>query len=168
MRNELIPGVNVDRVDVYAGMQMATRLGYGDATAQMVVEFALMRHRRGEEEGAERTWLSEFPRDLTSWKAILAHALASAVARAQKFGPWADGTAVRFTDEAKAAMTRARPGDLSFPRNLRTPVGGADKIYTIQNTADSLHDVILVENGARWGMFWLIPADVEEVATDAE
>lgn len=78
MRPGLIPGVNVDRVDVAAGMQMAARLGYNDATAQMVIEYALMRHRRGEEEGAERTWLWQFPNDLTSWKAILAHAVAAA------------------------------------------------------------------------------------------
>lgn len=168
MRTDLVPGVNVDRVDVAAGMQMAARLGYDDTTAQMVVEFALMRHRRGEEEGAERLWLSEFPRDLTSWKAILAHALAVAVARARRFGPWPDGTAVRFTDDAKAAMTRAQPGDLSFPRNLRTPVGGADRVYTIENTQDSLHDVILVENGERWGIYWLVAADVEDVIADVQ
>jgi hypothetical protein len=168
MRSGLIPGVNVDRVDVAAGVKMAAQLGYGDPTAQMVAEFALMRHRRGEEEGAERTWLSEYPRDLTSWKAILAHALASAVDRARRFGPWPDDTVVRFTEDAKAAMTRARPGDLSFPRNLRTPAGGADRTYTIQNTPDSMHDVILVENGERWGIYWLIAADVTEAVADVQ
>ncbi len=78
MRNGLIPGVNVDRVNVAAGMAMAVTLGYDDAYAQMVTEYALMRHRRGEEQGAQRTWLSEYPRDLTSWEVILAYAIASA------------------------------------------------------------------------------------------
>lgn len=79
MRTGLVPGVNLDRVDLAAGLHMADRLGYGDATAQVVVEYALMRHRRGEAAGSERTWLSHFPHDLTSWKAILAQAIAQAV-----------------------------------------------------------------------------------------
>lgn len=79
MRPGLVPGVHLDRVDLAAGLHMADRLGYGAATAQMVVEYALMRHRRGEEAGAESTWLSHFPQDLTSWKAILAQAIAQAV-----------------------------------------------------------------------------------------
>ncbi|WP_284982398.1 hypothetical protein [Arthrobacter sp. efr-133-TYG-118] len=76
MRPDLIPGVNVDRVDVAAGCRMAAQLGYSDFQAQMIVEYAPMRHHRGEEGGAERTWLAQFPRDLTSWRAILAHAVA--------------------------------------------------------------------------------------------
>ena len=80
MRHDLIPGVNVDRVDVAAGCRTAAQLGYGDLQAQMIVEYALMRHRRGEEDGAEHTWLAQFPRDLTSWRAILAHAVAESSA----------------------------------------------------------------------------------------
>ncbi len=69
--NPLVPGVNVDKVDVGKGMQMAARMGYGDPKSQMVVEYALMRHRRGEEDGAQKTALGEGI-DLTSWYAILA------------------------------------------------------------------------------------------------
>lgn len=78
MRPGLIPDVNVDRVDVEAGLRKAAELGYDDPVARMVAEYALMRHRRGEEEGAERSWLAQFPRDLTSWKVILASAVAEA------------------------------------------------------------------------------------------
>lgn len=69
----LTPGTNVDEVDVAAGMRLAAQFGYGDPEAQMVVEYALMRRRRGEEEGAQRTALSHGI-DLTSWYAILAAA----------------------------------------------------------------------------------------------
>lgn len=75
MRPGLIPGVNVDRVDVTTGLDAAKRIGYDDWRAQMVVEHCLMRHRRGEEEGAQQLWLSEYPHDLTSWLMILAHAI---------------------------------------------------------------------------------------------
>jgi hypothetical protein len=43
----------------------------------MVVEYALMRHRRGEEAGAEATALSHGI-DLTSWKVILSAAIVAA------------------------------------------------------------------------------------------
>lgn len=72
----LQPGVNVDTVNVAAGMQQAARFGYSDASSQTVVEYALMRHRRGEEDGAQRTALSHGI-DLTSWYAILAVAVTS-------------------------------------------------------------------------------------------
>ncbi len=75
--NRLVPGVNVDAVNVTAGLRMAAQLGYGDPTAQMVAQYALQRHQRGEEAGAQATWLHEYPRDLTSWYAILAHAVAT-------------------------------------------------------------------------------------------
>lgn len=78
MRPGLIPGYNIDRVDVSAGLRMAAQLGYTDNKAQMVIEYALVRHRRGEEGGAERTWVSYFPHDLTSWKTILAKAITAA------------------------------------------------------------------------------------------
>lgn len=72
----LTPGVNVDVVDTGKGLRMATGIGYGDEAAQMVAEHALSRRARGEEDGAMRTWLSEYPTDLTSWYMILAAARA--------------------------------------------------------------------------------------------
>jgi hypothetical protein len=72
----LAPGLNVDPVDYAAGLAMAARLGYDDAEAVMVTTYALQRHARGEEDGAERTWTGQYPRDFTSWRAILAAAVA--------------------------------------------------------------------------------------------
>lgn len=79
MRNDgtgkpLVPGVSVDIVDIEAGMAMAAQLGYTSPTDQMITHYALRRHARGEEDGAQRTWLSYHTRDLTSWYAILAAA----------------------------------------------------------------------------------------------
>ena len=72
----LQPGVNVDELDIASGMKAAAeQFGYGDWQAQIVVEACLQRHRRGEEESATKLWLSEYPRDLTSWYAILVHAM---------------------------------------------------------------------------------------------
>lgn len=66
---------------------------------------------------------------------------------------WPDGTQVRFTDEAKRLMKH----DLNKPNRLPMPVpaGGAEAIYTIDNSDDILHDVILRENSERWGDHWL-------------
>jgi len=75
---KLVAGVNVDAVDIAAGLAEAKQIGYGDPTAQMVVQYALQRHARGEESGAQSTWLHQFPRDLTSWYAILATAVTAA------------------------------------------------------------------------------------------
>lgn len=73
----LVPGWNVDKLDIAAGMRLAAEFGYDDAESQMVVEYALMRHRRGEEDGAQRSALSGGI-DLTTWYAILAAARAHA------------------------------------------------------------------------------------------
>lgn len=69
------PGVNVDVVDVAAGVKQAREFGYDSPEHLMVVEYALARHARGEEDGAERSALSGGI-DLTSWYAIRAAACA--------------------------------------------------------------------------------------------
>ena len=76
----LIPGYNVDYVDLDAGLNKAREIGYSDANSLMVVEYALMRHKRAEEEGAQRTALSGGI-DLTSWCMILAAARAGKITR---------------------------------------------------------------------------------------
>lgn len=73
----LTPGVNVDKVNIQAGLTLAARFGYESAEHQMVVAYALRRHARGEEDGAQRSALSGGI-ELTSWYAILAAALAGA------------------------------------------------------------------------------------------
>ncbi len=72
----LEPGVNVDRVDVAAGLAEGVRAGYGSAENRMVVEYALMRWARGEEEGAFASFLSGGV-DLTSAYRIVAAACAA-------------------------------------------------------------------------------------------
>ena len=72
----LVPGRNVDKVDIAAGVRFAARFGYGSPVHRMVIEYALMRHARGEEDGAEKTALHEGI-DLTSWYAIRACAVAA-------------------------------------------------------------------------------------------
>lgn len=68
---------------------------------------------------------------------------------------WPDGTRVRFTDEALIGMSPKAPRDFSMPEPLRMPQGGASAIFTIDNTDDLNHDVILRENGERWSVQWL-------------
>lgn len=75
----LVAGYNADKIDVAAGVAAAARFGYDSAEHQMVAEYALMRHRRGEEDGVERSALSGGI-DLTTWRVILAHAIAAATA----------------------------------------------------------------------------------------
>lgn len=69
----LKPGFNVDPVNTAAGLNLAARFGYGDPESQMVLSYALRRHSRGEEDGAQRTALSGGI-DLTTWYAVLAAA----------------------------------------------------------------------------------------------
>lgn len=77
----LTPGVNVDALDHKAGVDKARELEYiGDSNDRMVVEYALLRHARGEEDGAEKTWLGHFgSNNLTGWRMVLAAAMAGAV-----------------------------------------------------------------------------------------
>ncbi len=45
-----MPGRNVDRLDVGAGLRRAARIGSDDPRTQTVAEDALLRHARGEDE----------------------------------------------------------------------------------------------------------------------
>lgn len=78
--NRLVPGHNVDKVDIAAGLALAVRFGYDSAEHQMVVTYALQRRARGEEHGAEQSALSGGV-DLTSWYAIKAEAIVAAEAK---------------------------------------------------------------------------------------
>lgn len=83
MRPGLISGVNVDRVDVAAGLKKAYDLGYKDRESQMVIDYALYRWSRGEEDGAEKTIISHRI-GYTSWRVILAEAISSAEAAEER------------------------------------------------------------------------------------
>lgn len=77
----LQPGVNVDRLDIAAGLRELEACGYTDsAETRMVVTYALQRWARGEETQAERGAIdrSFYGIDLTSWKRVLAAAMAAA------------------------------------------------------------------------------------------
>lgn len=75
----LVPSWNADKLDVAAGMAAAVQFGYGTQEHQMVAEYALMRHARGEEDGAKKSAISGGI-DLTTWRIILAHAMAAVTA----------------------------------------------------------------------------------------
>ncbi len=77
--SRLTPGVNVDPVDIDAGVAMAIQHGWlRDANDAMLIGYALQRHARGEEEGAEASWLSHFGKNsFTGWRMVLAAAVAS-------------------------------------------------------------------------------------------
>ena len=85
MRHGLVPGHNVDRVDVAAGLREMEACGYTDPHTRMVIEYALQRWARGEEELAERTAIAKDLHgvNLTSWRRILAAARAAAEEKAK-------------------------------------------------------------------------------------
>lgn len=72
-----VPGYNVDRVNVAAGLAQAVLFGYTGPESRMLVEYALMRHAKGEEDGAQKTALGGGI-SLTAWYAILAAAITTA------------------------------------------------------------------------------------------
>lgn len=79
------PGVNLDRIDTRAGLRELAACGYGDdPRTVMVIEYALQRWARGEEEQAERGAIDRdfHGIDLTSWRRVLAAARAAGEANA--------------------------------------------------------------------------------------
>jgi hypothetical protein len=75
-----VPGYNVDRVDVAAGLKELKACGYDAPETIMVIEYALMRWARGEEEAAQRGAIdrSFHGINLTCWLRVLAAAQAHA------------------------------------------------------------------------------------------
>lgn len=77
----LVAGVNKDALDIAAGIRELAACGYTDsAETQMVIQYALQRWARGEEAQAERGAIdrSFHGIDLTSWRRVLAAAMAGA------------------------------------------------------------------------------------------
>ena len=76
----LVPGHNVDALDVAAGMRELAACGYNDERTAMVIEYALRRWARGEEAQADRGAIDKSFHgiDLTSWRRVLAAAMAGA------------------------------------------------------------------------------------------
>lgn len=80
-----VPGHNVDRIDVAAGMRELAATGWDDPHTTMVIEHSLTLWARGEEDSAQRKAIdSSFHGiDLTSWLRVLAAAMAAAEPKAQ-------------------------------------------------------------------------------------
>lgn len=78
----LVPGVNLDRIDVAAGLRELVACGYPETEGQrhMVIQYALQRWAKGEEHAAERGAIDEtfhgIP--LLCWRRVLAAARAAA------------------------------------------------------------------------------------------
>lgn len=73
-----VPGHDVDRIDVAAGLRELKVIGYDEPRTVMVIQYALMRWARGEEEAAQRGAIdrSFHGIDLTCWVRVLAAARA--------------------------------------------------------------------------------------------
>jgi hypothetical protein len=57
----LTPGHNVDRVDIERGLAEAKTIGFlANDEDRMVITYVLQRWQRGEESGAEASWMSHF------------------------------------------------------------------------------------------------------------
>lgn len=86
------PGVNLDPIDVAAGMRRLEMLGWSptqDARTFMLIEYCLQRWARGEEAQAERQAIAQGETDpqfiaaaidLTSWRMVLASAMTAGAA----------------------------------------------------------------------------------------
>jgi hypothetical protein len=81
-----IPGHDVDRIDVAAGLRELREIGYDDPHTVMVIEHALRRYARGEEEAARRGAIDKSFHGIsfTCWTRVLAAAMASAEAAAKR------------------------------------------------------------------------------------
>ena len=73
-----VPGFNVDRIDIAAGLHELSACDYHDPKTRMVIEHALMRWARGEEEAALKGAIdrSFHGINLTCWLRVLSAAMA--------------------------------------------------------------------------------------------
>lgn len=81
-----VPGFNVDRINMAAGLRELTACGYTEPRTVMVIEHALMRWARGEEEAAQKGAIdrSFHGINLTCWLRVLAAARAAGAPNARK------------------------------------------------------------------------------------
>lgn len=80
MRQGLIPGKNVDKLDIAAGLRELAACGYEAPETAMTIEYNLQRWARGEEEQAQNgaTDIAFYGVSLTCWYRILGAAMAAA------------------------------------------------------------------------------------------
>lgn len=84
--------------------------------------------------------------------------------RDPRYQTFPDGTAVVFNQHARQAM---HPSS-AIQHPLEAPAAGADAVYTVTNTDDSFHDIILNETQQRYGVAWLEPAEPAIQQTEAQ
>lgn len=83
MRAALTPGHNVDKIDIAAGLRELSECGWPDepanAATRMVIQYALQRWQRGEEEQAERGAIDQTFHGIpfTCWRRVLAAAISA-------------------------------------------------------------------------------------------
>ena len=84
MRTGLVPGVNVDRLDINAGMRELSACGWpaneANVETRVVIHYSLCRWARGEEEAAQRGAIDKAFHGIpiTCWLRVLAAAMAGA------------------------------------------------------------------------------------------
>ena len=116
----LMPGFNADRVDVAAGLRKLSELGWSreqEPNAHMEVEYNLRRWARGEEAPADHSMRRSLSGvDYTSWRVVLATAIATSEAAAQ---PPASDRDSMSTDPMEE-LAKARKAIADAERNLRS------------------------------------------------
>lgn len=90
--SQRIPGYNVDRINVAAGLRELRACGYNEPKTTMVIEYALVRWARGEEEQAQRGAIDRSLHgiNLTCWFRVLAAAMAYSPQGSAKSAPVRD------------------------------------------------------------------------------
>lgn len=85
-RTQLIPGHNVDIIDVEVGLRELDVCGYHEVETRSVVNYALQRWARGEEEAAQRAAIDQSFHgiNLTCWVRVLAASCAGGNAHGNK------------------------------------------------------------------------------------
>jgi hypothetical protein len=86
MRPGLVPGFNVDKLDIAAGMRELSDIGWpntedgANIETRAVIHYALLRWARGEEDAAERGAIDKSFHGIpfTCWRRVLAAAMAGA------------------------------------------------------------------------------------------
>jgi len=78
-----VPGVNTDKIDVDAGLDALTSLGFTERRTVIVINYALNLWRRGEEEQADKNATDSLFHgiDFVSWRRVLAAARAAGEAQ---------------------------------------------------------------------------------------
>lgn len=80
-----VPGMNLDHIDVDAGLALLRAFGYDEPRTMMVINHALLLWRRGEEAQAEKNAINRkfYGVDFTTWRAVLAAAIAEGTRKAE-------------------------------------------------------------------------------------